>query len=121
MGNQTRGRKHTAASPDETAVELRLLIREAHEAMQGLTELIHTARLLTSSGESNAVDRLIETAVNVKMLELDKVLKAEGVRISAEMTQELVRSREWMMHNLELIRITETPEGLLAEFRTEQL
>lgn len=119
MTSKNRPHKRTAANPEDVAAELRILIREAHEAMSGLSKLIREGEKLLHFGADDLVDHAVEDGVNTKMAELEEFLKEEAKRISALMVTEVQNQRDWIMNNLQLIAVTETPDGLKAHFNTK--
>jgi hypothetical protein len=113
--------KQSPADPSAAAAELRELVREAHAAVSDLTRLLREAERVTGTAAREAVDRTMQETVNAELAKLNDHLKAEAEHATQVIEAETLRAREWIIHNLELIAVTETPEGLRAEFRRSDL
>ena len=114
MTTSNRQRKPEPGISD--AEQLRELTREAHAAIRDLSVLLREARQLLSVTAPQLVDKAMQDKVNAEIAKLTGFLASEGERVSKHMETELAKAREWMMQNLELISVTETPDGLRAEF-----
>lgn len=112
--------KSPPSDPDAAAAALRELVREAHGAIRDLTRLLREAERFTAQARE-AVDQAMQESVNSELAALNKHIAAESARATAAVEAEMIRAREWIMQNLELIAITETPEGLRAEFGHKEL
>lgn len=109
-------RKANPEEPDSSIAELRELVREAHAAIRDLSLMLREAKQLLSSTAPQIVDKAMEEKVNAEITKLNDFLAGEAKRASNQMTIEIAKAREWIMQNLELIAVTETPDGLRAEF-----
>lgn len=116
MTGQNRPHKRQAANPDDTAAQLRILVREAHEAMAGLRGLIRDAQKIIEDRTEQVIDRALEDAVNPKIAELEVFLKEEAAKISAQMAEEVERGREWVMENMTPAEILGRGDNIYLRF-----
>lgn len=108
------------SDPDIAAEELRELVREAHAAIRDLTRLLREATQTLPATAQQIVDKAMEERVNAEISKLNDHIQSESERATRKVDSEIVKARDWIIHNLELIAITETPDGLRAEFNHKE-
>lgn len=120
MSKSSRRPVPNPSEPDIAAEELRELVREAHAAIRDLTRLLREATQTLPATAQQIVDKAMEERVNAEIVKLSDHIQSESERATRKVESEIVKARDWIMHNLELIAITETPDGLRAEFNHKE-